>query len=102
MSDSPPPAPERIAYLSAALAQRLDITTQDVVDSIEHLLRGQSSGTVWAAPKSTVNPPDGRYIMSTLAAADDPRIVAAKLLVLNLRNSARGLPDMNSLVTLLD
>jgi ornithine cyclodeaminase/alanine dehydrogenase len=96
------PAPEQIPYLSPARLEALGLSTAQVLDSIEHLIRGQEAGTVWAAPKSTLTPPDGRYIMSTLAGADDPRIVSAKLLVLNLRNAARGLPDLNSLVTLLD
>jgi ornithine cyclodeaminase/alanine dehydrogenase-like protein (mu-crystallin family) len=94
--------PDQIPYLSPAHLERLAMSTRDVVGSIEHLIRGQSAGTVWAAAKSTLSPPDGRYIMSTLAAADDPPVVGSKLLVLNLRNSARGLPDLNSLVTLLD
>jgi ornithine cyclodeaminase/alanine dehydrogenase len=98
----PAPAPEQIPYLSPTRLEALGLTTAEVVDSIEHLFHGQAAGTVWAAPKSTLTPPGGRYIMSTLAAADHPRIVSAKLLVLNLANAARGLPDLNSLVTLLD
>jgi ornithine cyclodeaminase/alanine dehydrogenase len=97
-----PAGAEHIPYLSPARLEALAIPTAAVLDSIEHLLRGQAENTVWAAPKSVLTPPDGRYIMSTLAGADDPRIVSAKLLVLNLRNAARGLPDLNSLVTLLD
>lgn len=99
MNDSPV---EQIPYLSPTRLKRLAISTQDVIDSIEHLICGQAAGTVWSAPKSVLTPRDGRYIMATLAAADDPPVVSAKLLVLNLRNSARGLPDINSLVTLLD
>eukprot|EP01037_Dinobryon_pediforme_P002732 gene2732-2771_t len=96
------PATISIPYLSQARLEALAISTQDIVDRIEHLIRGQLRNEVWAAPKSVITPPDGRYIMSTLAGADDPQIVACKLLVLNLRNSAQGLPDLNSLVTLLD
>ncbi len=98
----PAAAPEQIAYLSAAHLAKLELSSAAVVDSIEHLIRAQAEGRAWATPKSTLTPPDGRYIMSTLAGADDPRIVSAKLLVLNLRNATRGLPDLNSLVTLLD
>jgi len=93
---------EQIPYLSPRRLEALALPSLVVVDSIEKLIRGQAAGTVWAASKSTLTPPDGRYIMSTLAAADDPQIVSAKLLVLNLRNAARGLADLNSLVTLLD
>ncbi len=77
------PAPDQIPYLSPARLEALGLTTAQVVDSIEHLIHGQAAGTVWAAPKSTLTPTGGRYIMSTLACADTPRIVSAKLLVLN-------------------
>jgi ornithine cyclodeaminase/alanine dehydrogenase len=49
-----------------------------------------------------VLPGDERYIMATLAVADEPRVVATKSLVLNPRNRGRGLAAINSLVTLLD
>ena len=47
-------------------------------------------------------PGDERYIMATLAVADEPRVVATKSLVLNPRNRERGLPVLSSLVSLLD
>jgi ornithine cyclodeaminase/alanine dehydrogenase len=40
--------------------------------------------------------------MSTLAVADDPPVVISKALVLNPRNRSRGLPEINSLITVLD
>src|SRR5262245_65826622 len=40
--------------------------------------------------------------MATLAMADDPPYMAVKSLLLNPRNPERGLPSINSLVTLLD
>jgi ornithine cyclodeaminase/alanine dehydrogenase-like protein (mu-crystallin family) len=49
-----------------------------------------------------VLPGDDRYIMATLAVADEPRVVATKSLVLNPRNRDRGISVINSLVTLLD
>src|SRR5262249_9813587 len=47
-------------------------------------------------------PPDGRYMMAALAAADDPPLLAVKSIVLNPRNPDRGLPAINGLVTMLD
>jgi ornithine cyclodeaminase/alanine dehydrogenase len=47
-------------------------------------------------------PGDERFIMATLGVASEPPIVAAKALVVNPRNSARGLATLNSLITLLD
>ena len=94
--------PAALPYLSAERLEALDISTDDVISSIERLLRGQAKAQVWNAPKSVIQPPDGRYMMSTLSAADDPPYLAVKSLILNPRNTARGLSQINSLVTLLD
>jgi ornithine cyclodeaminase/alanine dehydrogenase-like protein (mu-crystallin family) len=93
---------ENIVYLSHGTLESLVLTTQEVIDSIEHLLRGRRRLQVWNAPKAVITPPDGRYMMATLSAADDPPFLAVKSLILNPRNRERGLPDINSLVTLLD
>lgn len=95
-------ASKNIMYLSPSVLEDLTITTQEVVDSIEHLLRGRRSSRVWNAPKAVITPPDGRYMMATLSAADDPPFLAVKSLILNPRNRERGLPDINSMVILLD
>lgn len=93
---------ENIMYLSHGTLESLVLTTQEVIDSIEHLLRGRRRSQVWNAPKAVITPPDGRYMMATLSAADDPPFLAVKSLILNPRNRERGLPDINSLVTLLN
>lgn len=94
--------PGNLRYLSQETLEALAITTEDVVQSIEHLIYGCAQSRVWSAPKSVVLPPDGRYLMATLAAADDPPFMAVKSLILNPRNSERGLKQINALVTLLD
>ena len=94
--------PATLPYLSGPLLERLSISTAEVVESIEQLILGQRRGQVWCAPKVVVLPGDERYIMATLAVADEPRVVATKSLVLNPRNPGRGLTAINSLVTLLD
>jgi ornithine cyclodeaminase/alanine dehydrogenase-like protein (mu-crystallin family) len=94
--------PESLPYLPGPLLERLSITTGEVVDSIEQLIIAQRRGQVWCAPKAVVLPGDERYIMATLAVADEPRLVATKSLVLNPRNRERGFAAINSLVTLLD
>lgn len=91
-----------VPYLSRPILEKLAITTHEAVDSIEHLIRGQRHGQVWCAPKVVVLPGDDRYIMATLAVADDPQVVATKSLVLNPRNRDRGISVINSLVTLHD
>ena len=94
--------PESLLYLSRSTLEALDITTAEVVASIEHLIRGRGQSRAWNAPKSVITPPDGRYMMATLSASDDPPYMAVKSLILNPRNRERGLSDINSLVTLLD
>ena len=93
---------ENIPYLSGDTLSELGITTGDVIDSIEALIRGIAQGTVWNAPKAVIMPSDGRYMMAALAAMDKPSLLAVKTIVLNPRNSARGLPQINGLVTMLD
>jgi len=90
-----------IPHLSVDVLTNLDITAHDIIAMMESLIRGSESGTVWSAPKAVMTPPDGRYIMATLAAMDTPPLVATKSLVLNERNLDQGLPQINSLVTLL-
>jgi len=101
MSDQPATLAS-LPYLSNPFLESLSITTEEVVDSIERLVVGERRGQVWSAPKAVVLPGDERYIMATLAATDEPRIVVTKSLVLNPRNPARGIAAINSLVTLLD
>ncbi|MDV6345908.1 ornithine cyclodeaminase family protein [Nitrosomonas sp. Is35] len=91
-----------IRYLSWDLLQSLQLTPQEIALSIEHLLLGRKRQQVWNAPKAVITPPDGRYMMATLAAADDPPFLAVKALVLNPDNPKNGLASINSLVTLLD
>ena len=96
------PTADTLPYLSAAVLDRLTISTSDIVGEIERQIEGQKRGEVWCAPKATVLPGDDRYIMATLGVATEPRLIATKSLVVNERNAARGLPTLNSLITLLD
>lgn len=94
--------PPGIRYLSRDLLQSLQLTVQEIVASIEHLILGQNLQHAWNAPKAVITPPDGRYMMATLAAADDPPFLAVKTLVLNPDNPKHGFESINALVTLLD
>ena len=93
---------QNIPYLSEETLAGLGITTGDVIESIEALIRGSAQDRVWSAPKAVILPSDGRYMMAALAAMDDPSLLAVKTVVLNPRNSERGLPQINGLVTMLD
>ena len=91
-----------LPYLSRAFLDQLSVTTDEIVDSIERLILAKRRGQVWCAPKVVALPGDERYIMATLAVADEPGVVVTKSLVMNPRNPGRGLAAINSLVTLLD
>lgn len=95
--DCPP-----LINLPRRVLESLKISTEDVVQSIEHLLRGRMCEQVWNAPKAVVQPPDGRYMMAALCASDDPALMAVKTLILNPANRASGRPAINALITLLD
>lgn len=93
---------DNIPYLSEQTLAGLGITTVDVIESIEALIRGGAEGSVWSAPKAVIIPSDGRYMMAALAAMDNPSLLAVKTVVLNPRNPDKGLPQINGLVTMLD
>ncbi len=91
-----------IPYLSEDNLKNLGITTDEVVQSIESFIAGSAENSVWNAPKAVIMPPDGRYMMAALAAADDPCLLVVKTVVLNPDNPGNGLPQINGLVTVLN
>jgi len=91
-----------ICHLSDIDLQKLAVTTKDIVSELSRTLVLAHTGEVWSTPKSVITPPDGRYIMSTVAVTNDPPLVVSKSLVLNTENSSRGLPQINGLITILD
>ncbi|MCP5245752.1 MAG: ornithine cyclodeaminase family protein [Burkholderiales bacterium] len=93
---------EYIRFLSKKVLDQMPLTVAEITGSIERLILERNQGRVWNAPKVVITPPDGRYMMATLAAADDPQILAVKTLLLNPRNTLRGLKSIYALVTLLD
>jgi ornithine cyclodeaminase/alanine dehydrogenase-like protein (mu-crystallin family) len=94
--------PETLPYLSRGELESMSISTDEVVSTIEHLIKATVESRAWNAPKVVITPPDGRYMMATLSASDDPPFLAVKSLVLNAKNRDKGLSEINSLVTLLD
>ena len=76
-----------LLYLSASELASLDISNDDVIASIEHLIRGRSQSQAWNAPKAVITPPDGRYMKALLSAADDPPYIAVQSPVLTPRHS---------------
>lgn len=90
-----------LPYWSESDLAALEISAHEIIDMLKTLIQASENETVWSAPKAVITPPDGRYIMATLAVMSEPALVATKSLVLNERNSEQGLPQINSLVTLL-
>lgn len=93
---------DTLPYLSREACESLDISTGDVIAMMQNLIRGAAAGRVWNAPKAVVMPGDGRYLMATLCAAEDPPFMAVKSLGLNPENASRGLPQINAVVALHD
>jgi ornithine cyclodeaminase/alanine dehydrogenase-like protein (mu-crystallin family) len=91
---------QSVPYFSDEALAELEITTLQVVELIEQLIRDRAASKVWSAPKASISLPDGRYVMSTLAVADDPPYLALKSLLLNPRNPSDGEPLMNSVIVL--
>ena len=89
-------------HLTYEDCEQLDITAADVVKSIEDLIAARLEDKMWNAPKATILPADGRYLMAAMAAGSDPPLMAVKSLVLNPRNSEKGLSIINGVVTVLD
>lgn len=96
------PEHRSIPILSEDDLKSLGISTADVIESIEGLIKAGESGHAWSAPKAVIQPGDGRYMMAALAAADDPALLAVKTVVLNPENPKHGHPQINGLVTMLD
>ncbi len=91
-------AVDNLVYLSEKHLEALGITADEVISSIEQLLKGQAASRVWNAPKSVLTPPDARYMMATLCAADDPPFMAvsdADLVISSVPLSSRIKPFLD-------
>lgn len=93
---------ERLDYLSKKTLEGLNVSMAEVIASMEHLLDEQAQGRAWVAPKTNVSTDDDRFMMATLAVADDPPYMAVKALLVNPINPERELSAINSSITLLD
>lgn len=91
-----------LVYLSDTVLDGLGIATADVVAAVEHAVLARAEDRLWTAPKSAVLPGDGRYMMATLAAADDPGVIVVKSVMVAPGNAARGLPGINGAILILD
>lgn len=88
-------------YLPDAEIDALAIQPREIADAIEAALIEKSEGRLRAAPKSTLFPGDGRYVMSTLAVGGDD-LTVLKTVSVSPNNPRRGLPSINGAILLLD
>ncbi len=94
--------PRHMLFLREQDLEGLGITTAEAVRAIEDLIHGHAAGKVRWAPKASVTPGDGRFLMATLAVSDEPPVMAVKSLLLSPDNDTRGLPRLNSQITVMD
>ena len=62
----------QIDYLSEDVLLGLAMPINEIIEILETLIRQSELNEVWYAPKAVITPPDGRYIMATLAVMDNP------------------------------
>ncbi|MEM1163004.1 MAG: ornithine cyclodeaminase family protein [Pseudomonadota bacterium] len=89
-------------FLSEEALEALPITGRQVADAIESAVRQDMAGRLWVAPKASVLPGDGRYVMTTLAVGDDPALTVVKAVTVSPDNPARGLDGIEGNVFLQD
>jgi ornithine cyclodeaminase/alanine dehydrogenase len=89
-------------YLTDTALAALGITPAEIAEAIENAVLKQANAQVWAAPKVSLLPGDGRYMMATLAVSDDPPLTAVKSVMVAPQNKALGLPEINGAIMLLD
>ena len=96
------PAKQDIVYLDEELLEGLGILPREITDCIEDAFAAQAANRLWTVPKSALLPGDGRYMMTTLSAADAPRYTVIKTAMVSPRNPARGLNGIEASIILLD
>ena len=89
-------------YLSQQSLESLEIETDEIIDGLESLIRQQQDGGVQAAPKAALTTGDGRYLMATLSTSDKPPLMAVKGVIVNQKNTEKGLAAINGAIMLLN
>ena len=89
-------------YLSQQSLESLEIATDEMIERLESLIRQQQDGKVQAAPKAALTTDDGRYLMATLSTSDEPPLMAVKGVIVNQKNTEKGLAAINGAIMLLN
>ncbi len=93
---------DQFLLLSDGDLEGLGLSGPEIVDAIEAAILQESAGDIWTTPKSAVLPGDGRYMMTTLSAADDPNLTIVKSVTVSPRNPARGRPGIDGAILIQD
>ncbi|KAA0916307.1 ornithine cyclodeaminase family protein [Aquicoccus porphyridii] len=91
-----------LPHLAPVELDALDITPDAACDAIETVIRAIDAGRATAAPKAMLTRPDGRYMMSTMAALDAPPLLVVKTMLQNPGGPAAGHRYIDGIVTVLD
>lgn len=93
---------DQFLLLSDADLAGLGLSGVRIVDAIEAAIMQDAAGDIWTTPKSAVLPGDGRYMMTTLAAADNPSLTTVKSVMVSPRNPDRGRPGIDGAILVQD
>jgi len=93
---------DKFLLLSDADLAGLGLSGVQIVDAIEAAILKEAAGEIWTTPKSAVLPGDGRYMMTTLAAADNPSLTVVKSVMVSPRNPDRGRPGIDGAILIQD
>ncbi|MEM6679835.1 MAG: ornithine cyclodeaminase family protein [Pseudomonadota bacterium] len=91
-------ADETPIVLGDAALEGLGISPLEILDCVEEAL----SGGVLTAPKASVVPGDGRYMMATLSTGGAADTTVVKTVTVAPGNAARGLAGIEGVIILLD
>lgn len=80
----------------------LDIKPAEIIECIERAVQQAVAGQIWTAPKASLVPGDGRYMMATLAAAREPALVVVKSVMVCPNNPKLGLSAINGAILIMD
>lgn len=91
-----------VRILSDADLRSLNLTERQIANAVSDAIRDWAAGRIWTAPKSSIAPGPGRYMMSTLSASDDPPVSIVKVVTVSPENPGAGKPAINGTILLHD
>lgn len=100
--DDQRPTGKPVRVLSESDLRALGLGQRQIVDAVEDAIGREAAGGVWSTPKSALTIGDGRYLMTTLSAADEPAVSVVKFVMVSPDNPTIGLPAINGSIMVHD